>query len=97
MPVAIGVLPFFGVRGEGIDIIGDIGEESGLGNCLADAEVIYTTVDYLREIGLTSKDIKVKISSRELLADFLLSLGIPEDKLESIYAVLDKKNKLPSE
>ena len=77
-----------------IDIIG---VESGLGKCLADAEVIFTTVDYLREIGLTSKDIKVKISSRELLADYLRSLGIPEDKLESIYAVLDKKGKLPPE
>lgn len=71
-----------------IDIIG---EDSPL----ADAEVIFTTVDYLREIGLTSKDIKVKISSRQLLADYLISLGIPEDKLESIYVILDKKNKLP--
>ena len=77
-----------------IDIIG---VESGPGKCLADAEVIFTTVDYLREIGLTSKDIKVKISSRELLADYLRSLGIPEGKLESIYAVLDKKGKLPPE
>ena len=77
-----------------IDIIG---VESGIGKCLADAEVIFTTVDYLRQVGLTSKDIKVKISSRELLADYLRSLGIPEDKLESIYIVLDKKNKLPAE
>jgi histidyl-tRNA synthetase len=59
--------------------------------------VIFTTVDYLREIGLTNKDIKVKISSRELLATYLRSLGIPDDKLESIYAVLDKKTKLPPE
>ncbi len=77
-----------------IDIIG---VENGLGKCLADAEVIFTTVDYLREIGLKSKDIKVKISSRELLADYLRSLGIPEDKLEPIYVTLDKKNKLPPE
>ena len=76
-----------------IDIIG---VENEFGKALADAEVIFTTVDYLRGIGLTSKDIKVKISSRELLADYLRSLGIPEDKLESIYIVLDKKNKLPS-
>ncbi len=77
-----------------IDIIG---VENGLGKCLADAEVIFTTVDYLRQVGLTSKDIKVKISSRELLANYLRSLGIPESKLESIYAVLDKKGKLPPE
>jgi histidyl-tRNA synthetase len=68
-----------------------IGEDSPL----ADAEIIFTTVDYLREIGLTSKDIKVKVSSRELLATYLIGLGIPEDKLESIYVILDKKNKLP--
>ncbi len=77
-----------------IDIIG---VESGIGKCLADAEVIFTTLDYLRQVGLTSTDIKVKISNRELLADYLRSLGIPEDKLESIYVVLDKKNKLPPE
>jgi histidyl-tRNA synthetase len=71
-----------------IDIIG---EDSPL----ADAEIIFTTVDYLRKIGLTSKDIKAKISSRELLADYLISLGIPEDKLDSVYVILDKKDKLP--
>jgi len=70
-----------------------IGEDSPL----ADAEVIFTTVDYLRKIGLTSKDIKAKISSRKLLADYLISLGIPEDKLESIYVILDKKDKLPTD
>jgi histidyl-tRNA synthetase len=77
-----------------IDIIG---VDDGFGKCLADAEVIFTAVDYLRQVGLTSKDIKVKISNRELLADYLGSLGIPKDKLESIYIVLDKKNKLPPE
>ncbi len=77
-----------------IDIIG---VEKGLGKSLADAEVIFTTVDYLREVGLTSKDIKVKISSRELLATYLGRLGIPEDKMESVYAVLDKRAKLPPE
>ncbi len=77
-----------------IDIIG---VEDGPGKCLADAEIIFTTVDYLRYVGLTSEDIQVKISSRELLADYLRSLGVPEDKLESIYTVLDKRNKLPAE
>ncbi|MBL7152693.1 MAG: histidine--tRNA ligase [Phycisphaerae bacterium] len=74
-----------------------IGVENDLGKVLADAEVIFTTVDYLREVGLTSEDIKVKISSRELLAAYLTSLGIPNERLDSIYPVLDKKAKLPSE
>jgi histidyl-tRNA synthetase len=73
-----------------IDIIGE-------DSVLADAEVIFTTVDYLREVGLTPKDIKVKISSRKLLAAVLRKIGVPEEKLNPLYALLDKKTKLPAE
>ncbi|MFC1675879.1 histidine--tRNA ligase [Planctomycetota bacterium] len=69
----------------------------GVEDVTADAEVIFTTVDYLRQVGLTSDDIKVKISSRKLLAAFLKSLGIPEKNLDTIYTLLDKKAKLPPE
>ncbi len=71
-----------------IDIIGE-------DSVLADAEVIFTTVDYLRGLGLTPKDIKVKMSSRKLLAAVLKKLGAPDEKLNSLYALLDKKAKLP--
>jgi histidyl-tRNA synthetase len=67
----------------------------GVEDVRADAEVIFTTVDYLRSIGLTEKDIRVKISSRKLLAAFLKNLGISEDKLDSLYVLLDKKAKMP--
>ena len=69
----------------------------GVDDVLADAEVIFTAVDYLRQVGLTANDIVVKISSRKLLAAVLQSIGIPEDELDSLYTVLDKKNRLPSE
>ena len=73
-----------------IDVIGVDGP-------LADAEIIFTTVDYLRNVGLTPKDIKVKISSRKFLAAVLKSYGVPSEKLESLYVVLDKKAKLPAD
>jgi histidyl-tRNA synthetase len=73
-----------------IDIIGE-------DSVLADAEVIFTTVDYLRSIGLTNTDIKVKISSRKFLAGFLKSVGIPEQKLGALYVLLDKSAKLPAD
>jgi histidyl-tRNA synthetase len=73
-----------------IDIIGE-------DSVLADAEVIFTTVDYLREVGLTSKDIKVKMSSRRLLAAVLKKIGVPDEKLNPLYSLLDKKAKLPAE
>ena len=71
-----------------IDIIG---EES----VLADAEVIFTTIDYLRDVGLTPRDIVVKVSSRKMLKGVMKSIGIPDEKIEPLYALLDKKNKLP--
>jgi histidyl-tRNA synthetase len=63
----------------------------------ADAEIIFTTLDYLRLVGLTSRDIRAKISSRKLLAAVLQDIGIPAEKLDSLYTVLDKKPKLPPE
>jgi histidyl-tRNA synthetase len=69
----------------------------GVDDVLADAEVIFTTLDYLRDVGLTNKDIKVKISSRKLLAAFLRSVGIQRQRFESIYSVLDKKSRIPSD
>jgi histidyl-tRNA synthetase len=70
-----------------------IGEDSGQ----ADAEIIFTTLDYLCSVGLTNKDIQAKISSRRLLAAVLTSIGIPAERLDPLYAVLDKKPKLPPE
>ena len=54
-------------------------------------------MDYLRNLGLTPKDIKVRISSRKLLAAVLKSYGVPSEKLEPLYVVLDKKAKLPAD
>jgi len=69
----------------------------GIDQPLADAEIIFTTVDYLRNVGLTPNDIKVRISSRKLLAAILKSYGVSDEKLESLYVVLDKKAKLPAD
>jgi histidyl-tRNA synthetase len=73
-----------------IDIIG---EES----ILADAEVIFCSLDYLRSTGLTPKDVVAKISSRKLLAALLKNLGLPDEKLSALYPILDKKSKIPVE
>jgi len=69
----------------------------GIDDVLADAEVIFTACDYLQEVELTPEDIVVKISSREMLAALLQTIGIPESELEPLYTVLDKRSKLPAE
>ncbi len=63
----------------------------------ADAEVICTSLDYLRMVGLTPADVRAKISSRKLLALVLREIGIDESRLDAMYALLDKKAKLPAE
>ena len=69
----------------------------GVENVLADAEVVYCSLDYLRSLGLTSSDVTAKISSRRLLATLLTNIGIAKDKLETLYPILDKKAKIPVE
>ena len=69
----------------------------GVDDVLADAETIFCAIDYLREVGLTPDDIVVKISSRKMLAAVLKSIGIDRSNLDGLYAVLDKRNKLPDE
>lgn len=73
-----------------VDILGS--EET-----VADAEVIFCAVDYLRSTGLTEKDIVARISSRRLLAALLRNLGVAEERLPAVYAILDKKLKISAE
>jgi len=67
----------------------------GVDDVLADAEVIFCTIDYLQEVGLKPDDIVVKISSRKLLAAALKKVGIAEKDLDCLYTVLDKYRKIP--
>jgi histidyl-tRNA synthetase len=69
----------------------------GIDDVLADAETIFCAIDYLQEVGLTPDDVVVKISSREMLAALLQTVGIPENELDPLYTVLDKRSKLPAE
>jgi histidyl-tRNA synthetase len=73
-----------------VDIIGPQDE-------LADAECVLTAVDAMRQLGLTSSDVQVHYSSRELLSEVLESLGITDQGAGEVMAVLDKRNKLPAD
>jgi len=69
----------------------------GVDDVLADAEVVFCALDYLRDVGLSPEDIVVKISNREMLAALLKAIGIVESELEDLYAVLDKRCRLPED
>ena len=69
----------------------------GVEDVLADAEVIFCSIDYLKSAGLTARDIVARISSRKMLASLLEAVGVQEEQLQGVYAVLDKKAKIPDE
>lgn len=63
----------------------------------ADAEVLAVALDALRELGLTSSDIRARLSDRRLLSALLMSAGVPDEALEVAYAVVDKVEREPRE
>ncbi|MCK4658883.1 MAG: histidine--tRNA ligase [Phycisphaerae bacterium] len=73
-----------------IDILGE-------DDILADAECIFVAIDFFRDIGLTPEQVVMKISSRSVLAAILRINGFAEERLEAVYATLDKRDKLAPE
>lgn len=72
------------------DIFGD-GAES------TDAELLALVIDMLREFGLTSEDVRIRLSDRRLLDALLRSMGHPDTRIPEIYGVLDKYDRQPRE
>ncbi|KPK78980.1 MAG: hypothetical protein AMJ81_14030 [Phycisphaerae bacterium SM23_33] len=64
---------------------------------LADAECIFTAVDFLAELKLTPKDVVVRIGSRPLTAAALGKVGVPEKGMEAALAALDKRPRVSQE
>jgi len=65
------------------DLIGEAGP-------LADAEIIAVAIDAMRELGLTERDVRVRVSDRRLLGVLLSEVGLEEGHHASAYQLLDK-------
>jgi len=71
-----------------VDLLGDA--SSG-----ADAEIIATCVSLLRGLGLSEKDVRVKINHRKALAEWLVQRGLPQERHAELLKLLDSKAKMP--
>jgi len=69
----------------------------GLDSPAADAEVIFTLVDFLAECGLTKDQVKIKISHRDVVSEILGKLGVPPEKRVDAFNLLDARDKMTSE
>ncbi len=73
-----------------VDIVGEA-------DVVADAELLSVAVDIMRGFGLTSEDVRARVSDRRLLNGLLEHLGVAESAWADVYAVLDKLARQPRE
>src|SRR5215469_5915636 len=67
-----------------VDIIGEPG-------VTADAEILAVAIDVMRALGLTSDDVKARVSDRRLLGAYLRALGVSDALLLPVMTgVIDK-------
>ena len=65
------------------DLIGEPGP-------LGDAEIIALAIDVMRAFGLTSRDVRVRLSDRRVLTALLAARGVPDAALGAAYQFIDK-------
>ncbi|HKW12266.1 MAG TPA: histidine--tRNA ligase [Gemmatimonadaceae bacterium] len=73
-----------------VDIVGEA-------DVTADAELLAVAIDIMREFGLSPEDVRARVSDRRLLRALLERLGVGEEQLPSVFAVIDKIERQPRE
>lgn len=82
----------------GLDVPDDAPEDARLeAKARADAEIISCCIGFLRELGLTSSDIRVKVNHRHALSRWLTGRGIAEPRHAELFGLLDAKGKMKPE
>jgi len=71
-----------------VDIIGEI-------SVAADAELLAVAIDVMRAVGLTSQDVRARVSDRRLLTAALTSAGVKKIEMPAVFAAIDKTGREP--
>ncbi len=73
-----------------VDIVGEA-------DVTADAELVACAIDILRACGLTSADVRVRVSDRRVLTAWLRAIGVPDAAHDAAFKVIDKLERQPAE
>ncbi len=60
----------------------------------SEIEILSIIIQFLESVNLTSDDVTIKISDRRLIEEILTSFGIPRQRLNESYNIIDKIPKL---
>jgi len=67
----------------------------GISGVEAEAELLKAMVTFFENVGLSAKDVGIKVNSRMVITEVLTELGIPEEKFAATCVLVDKLEKLP--
>ena len=70
------------------DIIGEA-------SVVADAELLALAIDVMRAVGLTSSDVRARVSDRQLLTAILSEVGVKNAEMPAVFAAIDKVGREP--
>src|SRR5438477_5771047 len=71
-----------------VDIVGE-------SSVAADAELLAVAIDVMRGTGLTSNDVRARVSDRRLLAAILSEVGVTTGEYPAVFASIDKSGREP--
>lgn len=69
----------------------------GVDSAYADAELVAVLAEFFRSVGLTPQQVGIKVNNRKLMAAQIQALDIAPDKVEGVYRLIDKLDKLSPE
>ena len=69
----------------------------GVKSITAEVELIAAVCTTLQKLGLTARDVGIKINSRKVLQTVVEKAGVPPEKFAPVCVIVDKLDKLPAE
>ena len=69
----------------------------GCAGIAAEVELLKAITMFFTNIGITSKDVGIKVNSRKVMASVLKAMGVTDDKFAPVCVVMDKMDKIGPE
>lgn len=69
----------------------------GVTTIAAEVELLSAIVTFFEKIGITSKEVGIKVNSRKVLGAVLKNAGVPDERFAETCVIVDKQDKKPIE
>jgi histidyl-tRNA synthetase len=67
----------------------------GANTTVVDAEIVAVAASFLKKVGLTSEQVKIRVNDRRLMDASLSKMGIPAELKMGVSRLIDRQDKMP--